>query len=116
MASATLAGREAAISDVGLFTHRVVETAEEVVGVVVARLSAIKMARATGALPQNVNFEISEGSARAFLDSHDVPYETARSGKPMPTADIAANAKALEVGYASLPRDGAAAWPQGAAA
>jgi len=68
-----------------------------VVGVVVARLDALKMVRRTGRLPQNVNFAISAGAARAFLDGHDVPYETARSDKPMPTADIAAKAKEFTV-------------------
>ncbi len=67
--------------------------AANVVGVVVAGLDAVKMARLTGAVPQNVNFAVSEGVARAFLDGQDVPYETARSSKPIPTADIAAKAK-----------------------
>ena len=62
-----------------------------------SRLDAIKMARLTGRLPQNVNFAISEGAARAFLDSHDVPYETAKSVKSIPTADIAAKAKGYTV-------------------
>ena len=51
----------------------------------------------TGRLPQNVNFAISEGTARAFLDAHDVPYKTARSDRTMPTADIAAKAKGYTV-------------------
>ncbi len=68
-----------------------------VVGVIVAKLDAIKIAEAIGSLPENVNFAISEGTARAFLDAHDVPYTTARSDKPMPTADIAAMAKAYTV-------------------
>ena len=55
------------------------------------------MARLVGSLPQNVNFAISEGAARAFLDAHDVPYETAPSNKTMPTAVIAANAKGYTV-------------------
>ena len=68
-----------------------------VVGVVVARLDALKMARRTGRLPQNVNFAISEGAVRAFLDAHDVPYKTARSNRTMKTADIAAKAKRYTV-------------------
>ena len=64
---------------------------------VVARLDALKMARRTGRLPQNVNFAISEGAARAFLDAHDVPYKTARSNRTMPTVDIAAKAKGYTV-------------------
>jgi len=68
-----------------------------VVGVVVARLDALKLVRRTGRLPQNVNFAISEGAARAFLDAYDVPYETADSKSPIPTADIAAKAKGYTV-------------------
>ena len=52
----------------------VLDTSGHVVGVVVARFDALKMARLTGRLPQNVNFAISEGAARAFLGAHDVPY------------------------------------------
>ena len=68
-----------------------------VVGVVVSKLDALKLARAIGTLPENVNFAVSEGAARAFLDSHDVPYDTARSEKTVPTADIAAKAKGYTV-------------------
>ena len=75
----------------------ILDTSGNVVGVVVARLDALKMARLTGRLPQNVNFAISEGTARAFLDAHDVPYKTARSNTQMPTADIAAKAKGYTV-------------------
>ena len=64
---------------------------------VVSRLNALKFAKITGTLPQNVNFAVSEGAARAFLDGHDVPYETAPSDKTVPTADIAAKAKAYTV-------------------
>jgi hypothetical protein len=74
------------------------DTEGNVVGVVVAKLDALKFARATGSLPENVNFAISQGSARAFLDVSDVPYSTARSNKTVPTADIAAKAK----GYTAL--------------
>ena len=71
---------------------RVLSSSGNVVGVVVGRLDALKLAQRTSRLPQNVNFAISEGAARAFLDSQDVPYETARSDKTIPTADIAARA------------------------
>ncbi len=55
------------------------------------------MVRLTGRLPQNVNFAISEGAVRSFLDAHDVPYNTAMSDTTMPTVDIAANAKGYTV-------------------
>ncbi len=63
----------------------------------VARLDAIKLARRTGKLPQNVNFAISEGTARAFLDANNVPYEVEPSDKPLPTPDIAAVARDFTV-------------------
>ncbi len=75
----------------------VLDASGNVVGVVVARLDALKMVRLTGRLPQNVNFAISAGATRAFLDGHDVPYETAKSNRTMPTADIAAKAKGYTV-------------------
>ncbi len=75
----------------------VLDGSGHVVGVVVARLDALKLVRRTGRLPQNVNFAISEGAARAFLDAYDVPYETADSKSPIPTADIAAKAKSYTV-------------------
>ena len=75
----------------------VLDNSGNVVGVVVGRLDALKMANLTGALPQNVNFAISEGTVRAFLDAHDVPYDTAPSQTPMSGADIAAKAKRFTV-------------------
>ena len=59
-----------------------------------AMIDALKMVRLTGRLPQNVNFAISEGAARAFLDAHGVPYKTARS---ISTVDTAAKAKGYTV-------------------
>ena len=75
----------------------VLDASGNVVGVVVARLDALKLARKTGILPQNVNFAISEGTVRSFLDAHNVPYEMAPSTKAMSTADIAAKAKGFMV-------------------
>ena len=75
----------------------VLDTSGNVVGVVRSKLNAIKFARATGVLPENINFAVSAGTARAFLDSHDVPYATARSDNPVPTANIAAKAKGYTV-------------------
>ena len=75
----------------------VLDSSGNVVGVVRSKLNAIKFARATGVLPENINFAVSAGTARAFLDSHDVPYATARSDNPVPTANIAAKAKGYTV-------------------
>ncbi len=75
----------------------VLDQSGHVVGVVVARLDALKLVQRTGKLPQNVNFAISEGTARAFLDANNVPYEVEPSDKPLPSADIAAKARHFTV-------------------
>ncbi|MDA8258986.1 MAG: tetratricopeptide repeat-containing serine protease family protein [Betaproteobacteria bacterium] len=48
----------------------------QVVGVVVQKLDAVKVAKLTGDVPQNVNFAINESTARAFLGSNQVQYKT----------------------------------------
>lgn len=60
-----------------------------VVGVVVAKLDALKLARATGEIPQNVNFAIKHSVALAFLDAHGVDYEENTTTKKLSTSSIA---------------------------
>ena len=59
----------------------VLDQSGHVVGVVVARLDALKLVKRTGTLPQNMNLAISEGTARTFLDANNVPYEVEPSDK-----------------------------------
>jgi S1-C subfamily serine protease len=84
-----------------------------VVGVVVAKLNALKIASATGDIPQNVNFAIKASVAKAFLDAQrqpnpfdqfDVlPPDAVQTPLDHPVApmlstpDIAARAQALAV-------------------
>jgi S1-C subfamily serine protease len=67
------------------------------VGVVAAKLDAIKIARATGNIPENINFAIKIGTLRDFLDNSVVLYRT--TDRPdmyrKETADIAKNARAF---------------------
>jgi S1-C subfamily serine protease len=71
----------------------------QVVGVVVAKLDALKVAAATGDIPQSVNFAIRAEAARAFLAAHGVAASTAGSEAPaMPMEAIAA-----KVGPATMP-------------
>jgi S1-C subfamily serine protease len=60
-----------------------------VIGMVNAKLNAIRTAEATGDIPQNINFAIRGLVIRQFLDSKKVGYQTAPSGDPVKTADIA---------------------------
>jgi S1-C subfamily serine protease len=74
------------------------DTSGNVVGVVAAKLNALKVARATGDLPENINFAIKTGVLRDFLDNSAVTYQTADSVQERKTADIAAKAR----GYTML--------------
>ncbi len=64
-----------------------------VVGVVVGKLDAIKLAQLTGDIPQNVNFAIAGGIARAFMDANGVHYEMASSDATLSPADITERAR-----------------------
>ena len=75
----------------------VLDMAGNAVGVVVSKLDAVKMARATGDIPQNVNFAVSAGAARAFLDSEGVAYATMPSTERRAPDEVAAAAKAFTV-------------------
>jgi hypothetical protein len=61
---------------------------------VAAKLNAIKFARATGEIPENINFAIKTGTIRDFLDNSVVPYQTVDAKAEIKTADIAHNARA----------------------
>jgi S1-C subfamily serine protease len=63
-----------------------------VVGVVTAKLNALRIAKATGDIPENINFAIKTGALRDFLDNSAVSYSTAEPGSDMKTADIASAA------------------------
>jgi len=66
--------------------------AGNVVGVVVAKLDALYVAKAIGDIPQNVNFAIQGWVAQVFLDSHGIDCRTAGAITPIDTADVAARA------------------------
>lgn len=67
----------------------------EVVGVVAAKLNALKFVKATGNIPENINFAIKTGALRDFLDNSVVPYQTSDVKNELKTADIARNARSF---------------------
>jgi TPR repeat protein len=73
------------------------DSAGNLMGVVVSKLDAIKAAKLTGDIPQNVNFAINANVLRSFLDANSVGYETASSDKAIPTTAIADKAKGFTV-------------------
>lgn len=66
-----------------------IDASGNVVGVIVSKLNALKLAAATGDVAQNVNFAIKASVARDFLDANDVAYRTARSAREMKPSDLA---------------------------
>jgi S1-C subfamily serine protease len=67
----------------------------DVVGVVAAKLNALKVVRATGSIPENINFAIKTGALRDFLDNSVVPYQISDAKTELKTADIARSARAF---------------------
>ena len=65
------------------------DSSGHVVGVVVATMSTLKLAKATGAIPENINFAIKGGEAQAFLKAQGIEVETAPAGAPLATAAVA---------------------------
>jgi serine protease Do len=59
------------------------------VGVVVSKLNAQRVAQATGDIPQNVNFAVQGAVARLFLEAGGQRYIEAPSQRDMKAADVA---------------------------
>jgi S1-C subfamily serine protease len=70
------------------------DSAGQVVGIVAAKLNALKFAKATGDMPENINFAIKTGTLRDFLDNSVVGYQTSEAKADLKTADIARAARA----------------------
>jgi S1-C subfamily serine protease len=68
-----------------------------IVGVVSARLADIEILKASGSLPQNVNFAIRSDLAEGFLRANGVAPAVAEPKSPLSTSAIASNAQAYTV-------------------
>jgi serine protease Do len=69
-----------------------------VVGVVVAKLDALRIASALDDIPQNVNFAIKSAVAKKFLDSQAIRYSTAGiTWREMSAPDVAEKAKSASI-------------------
>jgi hypothetical protein len=68
-----------------------------VVGVVSAKLNALKVAENGGDLPQNVNFALNSAGLATFLRANRVTYEVGASDgqKALDPPDVADLAKAI---------------------
>ncbi len=59
-----------------------------VVGVIVSKLAAMRIAERTGDIPQNVNFAIKGSEAATFLREHRITPQQATNGTNRPTAEV----------------------------
>jgi len=79
------------------------DSSGHVIGVVVAKLDAVKIAQITGDIPQNVNFAVHWSEVRAFLDEAGVPYQKEVSQRGATTRSIAAAAARIAVAIECTP-------------
>ena len=75
----------------------VFDQAGNVIGVVVSKLDALKMAARGGDLPQNVNFAIRGEVMRQFLENNQVNFAASRSNTKLENTDIASQGAAVTV-------------------
>ncbi|MCX7178702.1 MAG: trypsin-like peptidase domain-containing protein [Proteobacteria bacterium] len=68
-----------------------------VIGVVVQKLDAVKVAKLIGDIPQNINFAINGEVAKSFLASNRVRFSTAAPATALEGTEIARLGKAMTV-------------------
>jgi hypothetical protein len=66
-------------------------------GIVVAKLDALRVSNITNDLAQNVNFAIKASIAIDFLEAHNVTVETVANTQALAPADIAERAGAVYI-------------------
>jgi hypothetical protein len=92
-----------------------VDTSGNIVGVVKAKLDAMKIMRATGDLPQNVNFAVSLDRLKQFLQVNHVRTTEDASARELRPADIGDRARQftymIECQSAAVARAGVPAQP-----
>lgn len=75
----------------------VFDQAGNVIGIVVAKLDALKVAERVGDLPQNVNFAIRGEVMRAFLEKNQIDFAASRDTAKLENTDIAARGASVTV-------------------
>ena len=71
----------------------VLDASGDVVGVVVSKLNALRVAAATRDIPQNVNFAIKAAVASDFLQAQGVTFMRGKAAAPLSSAALAATAR-----------------------
>jgi uncharacterized protein len=68
-----------------------------IIGVIVSSLSTLKLAKATGAISENINFAVNGDDAQVFLKAQGIQVEAAPPSEPLSTAAVADRALKVTV-------------------
>ncbi len=74
----------------------------QLVGMTVAKLNALQMARVTGDMPQNVNFAIKHSVIKRFLETHRLQYQQTNNRGKLDISAIADEARTYTVALECL--------------
>lgn len=75
----------------------VFDQAGNVIGVVVSKLDALKVAQRIGDLPQNINFAIRGDTVRSFLEAQNVNFTASDASAKLENTEIASRGAAVTV-------------------
>ncbi|TRZ50107.1 serine protease [bacterium] len=75
----------------------VLDAAGNVIGIVVSKLDALKLAKSTGDLPQNINFAIRGDVVRSFLEAQRVDFTTSSASSKLENTEIVNRGVAVTV-------------------
>jgi S1-C subfamily serine protease len=75
----------------------VFDAAGNVIGIVVSKLDALKLAKSTGDLPQNINFAIRGDVVRSFLEAEQVDFTTSSASAKLENTEMAGRGTAVTV-------------------
>jgi len=68
-----------------------------VIGIVVSKLDALKLAKSTGDLPQNINFAIRGDVVRSFLEDQNVDFTVSSASAKLENTEMASRGAAVTV-------------------
>ena len=75
----------------------VLDAAGNLIGIVVSKLDALKLAKSTGDLPQNINFAIRGDVVRSFLEAQHVNFTASSASSKLENTEIAHRGTAVTV-------------------
>lgn len=75
----------------------VLDKAGNIIGVVTAKLNAVRTAQETGDVPQNVNFALKGAVVRSFLEIHGIDYSRQPSDEALAPEALATLAHGFTV-------------------